>query len=69
MVPASANWRSCLKTRKSVDSRKKLSEMSQPESAMVRQFPYHFYDNLDLTDYPALLYDLKDFKGGLEVPV
>ena len=36
--------------------------MSQPESAMVRQFPYHFFDNLDLTDYPALLYDLKDFK-------
>ena len=36
--------------------------MSQPESAMVRQFPYHFHDNLQLTDYSALLFDLADYK-------
>ena len=36
--------------------------MSQPESAMVRQFPYHFHDNLQLTDYDALLFDLNDYK-------
>ena len=40
----------------SVDSNKKLVEMSQPECAMVRQFPYHFYDNLNLTDYEAGVY-------------
>jgi len=30
---------------------------------MVRQFPYHFKDNLNLTDYDAILYDLKDYKN------
>ena len=29
---------------------------------MVRQFPYHFHDNLQLTDYDALLFDLNDYK-------
>ena len=45
-----------------LDPNLKMKGMTQPESALVRQFPYHFKDNLDLTDYDAVLYDLKGTK-------
>ena len=43
----------------SEDTNMKLKNMTNHQAAMVRQFPYHFKDNLDLTDYEAVLYDLK----------
>ena len=43
----------------SEDTNLKLKNMTNHQAAMVRQFPYHFKDNLDLTDYDAVLYDLK----------
>ena len=43
----------------SEDTNMKLKNMTNHQAAMVRQFPYHFKDNLDLTDYDAVLYDLK----------
>ena len=44
------------------DSNLRLADMTPHQTAMARVYPYHFYDNLDLTDYGAVLADLKEFK-------
>lgn len=49
-----------------------LTDMSNRDSAMVRQFPYHFRKNLDFTDYDAVLESLKTYQalgGGTLVEV
>ena len=44
------------------DSNIRLADMTPHQTVMARVYPYHFYDNLDLTDYGAVLADLKEFK-------
>jgi len=49
-----------------------LSAMDMRDSAMVRQFPYHFRNNLDFTDFDAVLESLKNYNdlgGGTVVEV
>jgi len=49
-----------------------LLSMPLRNMAMVRRFPYHFRENLDFTDYDAVLESLKNYKtvgGGSVVEV
>ena len=49
-----------------------LTNMSNGDTGMVRRFPYHFRQNLDFTDYDAVLESLINYRslgGGSVVEV
>ena len=55
-----------------IPSEKLLKDMSIPDTYFVRQFPYHFKDNLQFSDDDAVLESLKEYKrlgGGTVVEV
>ena len=45
-----------------IPSEKLLKDMTIPDTYFVRQFPYHFKDNLKFSDDDAVLESLKEFK-------
>jgi predicted metal-dependent phosphotriesterase family hydrolase len=50
----------------------RLKSMTNAEGAMLRQFPYHFHDNLNFTDTDAVLESLHNYQelgGGTLVEV